>query len=1302
MGLKWWEQTDTVASEAKATQQTAVKALDYLGEAQRTRREAKEQAEAEQGQWWKKYWREENQARLEGQAVQELKNASHALEMAGFGINQIPITWGNIQAQMNSGFTMAQQLVRQGQLQLRPQWEAEAGKEAEQWAKYQISLGETKWSDYSPAEQEAMIESWRSRILMERHPEVYGQPPAPREEPIKPKWYQKFIPTRKEALPEGYEMGKPEKFVRGMFQPSREERGIELGAKPEAKPEVKAEYPTPTMSLEQFEQQYFADKGWEYDPTIPRYITPVTELDPVASLKAQHITMAQEEYARTYGAKALIQSYLGDTASFLYAPARAIRPEVKWEEITPAEHVLGIGQIALYVIGPAAGAIPGVTGAITRTAAVGTAASAFTAHTAMTWDDMSPVQRVISVGFDVLFWAGFAWSAKGLSTDVKAAQDYYKTPLAKEMPDNLRGTAFEAKCKNLYVEACRVGRRGDLESLKRAEKLYQQIKDEIILKGYAPKGGWEPYTLAATGTPTAGNPTTTLIVRNVEKMKATQPSVTPPIAPAVAAVKPTAIPEKVTPVAPEVTGLYAKPPGRHEVPQFGEAGAVPEYTPSAEGRRRIIESRLKRGEPVSAKLLAEFPDLAKVAPEVAKPVGKVATEQAFKAGALIKVTENIPISPIELPDKGTSLFNKGWRYNQAEKTWYEPSGTVSEVVAETGTYTPETIAGVEDWLTSSEEVEALGAAKPPIKPPPPPSESPLFAGKPVGDPIAKLNELLKQAKPIRRKIETAYTAERAKRIAKVDEFIQDTIDKVGGEEGYKIILSKLKGTLLPPEGKIAFEPIKAKLSADELKALYIRTWKHPYLDNWEKISAADGLTDLLTGAIPQPKQLVLLEEIYGTDLIKNILSKRVWGAKAIDFAVEAMNVPRAILATADMSAFLRQGIIPVIAHPRIGAKAIGKTFQFALKPKIFEQYFKEDLPNDPLYALMRKSKLAITDPFKARMAGREEPFISRFLQKIPILRIPVTFAERSYVGFLNKVRVDLFKSWANEALSKGFSPIKDIEHFKAIATVVNTFTGRGAIGKLEGITPVLNTIFFSPRLISARFNALNPVWYAHMPKEIRKKAITDFALFVSAGLTTLALIKLSAGDEVGVETDPRSSDFGKIRIGNTRWDIWAGFQQWVRVFAQIITGERKNTTTGEIVSLNKDEYPFTTRKEVLLRFIEGKLAPVPALINELISGGKTFTGEDITFETVAREKFIPMYIQDIAEAYADGGLGRAVGAGIPAFFGVGVQTWGEKAKSKTSAILEFYAQGNYGKSWDDLTEGEKTALLNKYPELREG
>jgi len=564
--------------------------------------------------------------------------------------------------------------------------------------------------------------------------------------------------------------------------------------------------------------------------------------------------------------------------------------------------------------------------------------------------------------------------------------------------------------------------------------------------------------------------------------------------------------------------------------------------------------------------------------------------------------------------------------------------------------------------------------KAPIPPTPPPTEIPEFKGEPTKDPVARLSELIKEAEPARKVIEQQYTAERSKRITQVEKFIEEQIDQVGGEEGYRAILGKLKGELIAPEAKIRFEPIKDKLTQSEIKDLFVRTWKHPYLDNWEKINAADGLTRLLSGDIPQPNQLVLLEEIYGTDLIKAILSKRVWGTKFLEGLMEIVNLPRALLATADMSAFLRQGVVFAPSQPKAWSKAVAETFKkFAFSQENFEQYFK-DLQKDPLYSLMRKSKLSITDPSRIAggLTGREEPFISRILQKIPIIGIPTRFAERSYVGFLNKLRVDIFKTWADELLSKGFSPTKDIEFFKSIAKIVNTFTGRGDLGKnLNRIAPFLNSIFFSPRLNAARFNVLfNPVWYARLSKGMRVKAITNFAKFVVAGVTTLGLIKIVGGDDVEVEVDLRSSDFGKIKIDDTRWDIWGGYQQFARSIVQVITGERKNTTTGEIISLTKDEYPFTTRKEVLLRFIEGKLAPIPSLVNELMSGAKTFTGEDMTTKSVIREKFIPMYIQDIADAYASGGLGNALGAGIPAFFGIGVQTFEGKQRTLPTPGME--------------------------------
>ena len=71
-----------------------------------------------------------------------------------------------------------------------------------------------------------------------------------------------------------------------------------------------------------------------------------------------------------------------------------------------------------------------------------------------------------------------------------------------------------------------------------------------------------------------------------------------------------------------------------------------------------------------------------------------------------------------------------------------------------------------------------------------------------------------------------------------------------------------------------------------------------------------------------------------------------------------------------------------------------------------------------------------------------------------------------------------------------------------------------------------------------------------------------------------------------------------------------------------------------------------------------------------MTGAKTFSGEDMTIENIAEQKLVPMYIQDITDAYRDGGLGKAVGAGIPAFFGVGVQTWKPRKKKRKKKWFE--------------------------------
>jgi len=709
-----------------------------------------------------------------------------------------------------------------------------------------------------------------------------------------------------------------------------------------------------------------------------------------------------------------------------------------------------------------------------------------------------------------------------------------------------------------------------------------------------------------------------------------------------------------------------------KVPRFGDMG-----------------STLYGGLPVD-KMVKTIVETGKIGADVAKELSMASPEQVSQ------VIQNLTIASPVIASKLTGELTKLIPQTESGTKWYHggeagikdfAEGMVTKFKSEADEYAKSAKNGIiyefedKDIIPATAQdiedqgnYENVGFIKPGSvgkelpkfdTPPIPEGGEPPAILKPTPDskitnPIEKLNALLKQAKPLRGRLQTKYTEERAKRISKVE----DILAKAGGEKGYAEALSKLKGELAPGK-KVAFEPIKDKISQTDLDALYNQTFKHPFLDQWEKISAANELTKLFSGELPTPKGLVLLEEIYGSGLVKNILSKRALGLKFKDILIELANIPRALLTTGELSAFLRQGIVYVPSHPIIASKAIAKSLQFAFSPKAFEQYFK-DIKKDPMYPMMRKSGLAITNPSTSLAYGREEAFMSRILQNTPILGTIIKIAERNYVGFLNKLRVDVFKVFADEFLSKGYSPIKDRDLFKATAEVVNTFTGRGSLG-VNGnkIAPALNTVFFSSRLAMARLNALNPLWYANQPKPIRTKALKDFAKFVISGLTILAIAKAAGAD---VEIDPRSSDYGKIRIGKRRWDIWGGHQQWVRVFAQIITGQRKNTTTGEIVSLTKDKYPFSTRLTVALQFVTGKLAPVPSLVAELMDGAKTFEGEDMSLTRTAAENLIPLYIQDIADAYREEGLGAAISVGVPAFVGVGVQTYGEDPSPISSEI----------------------------------
>lgn len=514
-------------------------------------------------------------------------------------------------------------------------------------------------------------------------------------------------------------------------------------------------------------------------------------------------------------------------------------------------------------------------------------------------------------------------------------------------------------------------------------------------------------------------------------------------------------------------------------------------------------------------------------------------------------------------------------------------------------------------------------------------------------PIEKLINAIKTAGKPREVLEAEFTAARAARAAKGEEVFA----KQTGEAGYHAALGKLKGELTK---KPQFEELA--LNVKDIDELYTIAQKHPYLDFFNKITVQNSLGKLIKGSLPTKGELQLLETVYGSELIKTILAKRGFLPKLGDAITEAMNIPRTIITSMDMSAPLRQGVL-FTTKPVIFSRAMKEMFKQVFSPKNFKTWLDE-LPTHPYYKQMQAGKLYIADPdsLAKGLAGREEAFMSNVAQKIPGIGAMVRASERAFVGFLNKLRVDTFSDMVTKFGAEQKLTTKEL---KSIANFVNTATGRGSLGAFERSAQALNTVFFSPRLIAARFNMMNPAWYAKQTPAVRKEAVKTMLKFVGLGSTILALAKGAGAD---VETDPRSSDFGKIKIGNTRWDIWGGFQQWVRVTSQMITREKK-TLKGEVQELSKEQFPFDTPLDVAIRFGRGKFAPIPSLAVELVDGQKLFGG-DIELKKEVAEKTVPLYLQDVKDAIDEEGLDGALSVGLPAFFGVGVQVYQKPKRNR--------------------------------------
>jgi len=274
--------------------------------------------------------------------------------------------------------------------------------------------------------------------------------------------------------------------------------------------------------------------------------------------------------------------------------------------------------------------------------------------------------------------------------------------------------------------------------------------------------------------------------------------------------------------------------------------------------------------------------------------------------------------------------------------------------------------------------------------------------------------------------------------------------------------------------------------------------------------------------------------------------------------------------------------------------------------------------DNAMNGLYKKEGLAVN-------TGLQEEFLPTSVQnKIPVVGRILKANHDMFTAFQRLSRADIFDAIVDKVQKAG----GDI---RGAGLIANMLTDRGDLGFAERYADGLNKVFFSPRLAKSNIDMLTGgvLNYGKMSPAIRRIAAMNSIRTIGAIASILAIA--NAIKPGSVETNPASSDFGKIKIGNTTFDFTAGAPGYVTLAVRMIPhingtpfGTTKSASTGQTKILNSGKYGSRTRGDVFLEFLSNKLSPAAGFAKDYYFTGKDHDGNEATIGGAIKNAFSPM------------------------------------------------------------------------------
>jgi hypothetical protein len=355
------------------------------------------------------------------------------------------------------------------------------------------------------------------------------------------------------------------------------------------------------------------------------------------------------------------------------------------------------------------------------------------------------------------------------------------------------------------------------------------------------------------------------------------------------------------------------------------------------------------------------------------------------------------------------------------------------------------------------------------------------------------------------------------------------------------------------------------------------------------------------------------------------------------------NITKSVLSTLDNSFFGRQGIKTLYTHPTVWFKNfikswsdIGKELkgQDAMLPIKADVFSRPNALNGK-YEAMKLDIGLLT----------EEAFPSFLPARIPGFGRIFKGAESAFNGAALRIRADLADLLIKKAEKAGVDMLDPFQA-ESVGKLINSMTGRGKVNLTPGQSNFVNSTVFSIKFLKSNFDtltmhgALNP-FNKKMSKFSKKEAALNMAKIVA---TIAAINLISESLHPGsTEKDPRSSNFGKIKIKNTTFDLTGGMGSLValasRITPTVHDGElgfwSKNPVSGKYTKLNSGKYGARTVENVIVDFLEGKASPIAGAFRDVWLKGVDYQRRKPTVPTVAQNLFTPLPVQTWMELMND-------------------------------------------------------------------